>query len=49
MRKSSTVLIGIKILAFLLEMISLGLSNKEVVEKACEQFNIDKEELEKFL
>lgn len=49
MRKSSSVLVGIKIIAFLLEMISLGLSNEDMVEKACEQFNIDKEELEKFL
>lgn len=49
MRKSSNLLIGVKLLAFLLELISLGLSNEVVVEKACEQFNIDKEELEKFL
>lgn len=49
MSKSSRVLIGVKIMAFLLEMISLGLSNKEVVDKACEHFNIDKEELEKYL
>ena len=49
MRKSSNLLIGVKLLAFLLELISLGLSNEVVVEKAREQFNIDKEELEKFL
>lgn len=49
MRKSSNLLIGVKIIAFLLEMISIGLSNKEMVEKTCEQFNIDKEELDKYL
>lgn len=49
MRKSSNILMGIKIIAFLLEMISIGLSNKEIVEKTCEHFNIDKEELEKYL
>lgn len=49
MRKSSNILIGVKILAFLLEMISLGLSNQEMVEKTCEHFNIDKKELDKYL
>lgn len=49
MRKSRNILIGVKIIAFLLEMISIGLSDKEIVEKTCEHFNIDKEELDKYL
>lgn len=49
MRKSSNLLIGVKLLAFLLELISLGLSNEMVIEKACEYFNLDKEALDNYL
>ena len=39
----------IRIIALLLELLSIGLSNEQVVETVSERFGLSKEELEKWL
>ena len=39
----------IRIVALLLELLSIGLSNEQVVETVSERFGLSKEELEKWL
>ncbi|MEO3153692.1 hypothetical protein [Turicibacter sanguinis] len=39
----------IRIIALLLELLSIGLSNEQAVETVSERFGISKEELEKWL
>lgn len=39
----------IRIIALLLELLSIGLSNEQVVETVSERFGLSKEEIEKWL